>query len=331
MSARTAAKSWLAVLLSCASFTAAPAARAADPPAAAARPEPCEAARAAWRDDPVRARAIEIAKCEMAANRPERAAEALAPIDRAPPDDLPEQTEAHRLFVSARARVAAVYAETDERDATLFVDGRSVGITPLADPIFVSPGRHVVAAKVEGRARVERAVDASAGGTTGFVLRTVPLRGSVIGFDQPGDQRDVTPRESSKSAPILIAGGAGAAVALAAAIALNLAANAEADAARSAQQSIRSAGGSTTSCAGAAALAASCSSLRDALSRRDAFGDVSVGAYVVAGLAAAATIAYAAWPERRAARRADLARASIHAAPLADAHTGGVQLTGVFR
>src|SRR5258706_168521 len=65
-----------------------------------------------------------------------------------------------RAVLKLRAKVASVRITVDADDATVTVDGRPVGTTPLDKPVYVDPGKRVFVAEADGHspARVEQEV-----------------------------------------------------------------------------------------------------------------------------------------------------------------------------
>ncbi len=81
------------------------------------------------------------------------------------------RAETERVIVEARSLIATVVIVVDRDGADIMVDGVRRGTSPLAEPILLGAGDHVVAARAEGLAPVETRL-ALVGGET----RTVDLR-----------------------------------------------------------------------------------------------------------------------------------------------------------
>jgi hypothetical protein len=73
------------------------------------------------------------------------------------------------LLGKARKQVGAVWLGVEEKGATLLVDGKEVGASPLRHEIFLTAGNHRFEAKLDGR-------------TSGLVTKAVPL-GEAIKID----------------------------------------------------------------------------------------------------------------------------------------------------
>ena len=79
--------------------------------------------------------------------------------------------EVEVLLGKLAGRIATLSIETDVPGAELFVDGVSVGRSPLTGPIRVSTGSRVLSAVASGRPRVSRVVEAAGGESVRVQLR----------------------------------------------------------------------------------------------------------------------------------------------------------------
>jgi hypothetical protein len=64
----------------------------------------------------------------------------------------------------ARAKIGAVTVTAEPAGAEVIVDGATVGKAPLADPVFVEPGRHVIEARLERYQSAAEARELTPGG-----------------------------------------------------------------------------------------------------------------------------------------------------------------------
>jgi hypothetical protein len=62
-----------------------------------------------------------------------------------------ERTEAEKGLQAARAKLGRIQVNVSEPGAEVLVDGETVGVSPLPEPVDVSPGSHSVEAKHAGR------------------------------------------------------------------------------------------------------------------------------------------------------------------------------------
>ncbi|HEX3771991.1 MAG TPA: PEGA domain-containing protein [Polyangiaceae bacterium] len=87
--------------------------------------------------------------------RYEREAGASIPPDR--------RAEVEAALAAIRAVVATIYLTVDEPGAQVQIDGQVVGTTPLAEPIVVDLGKHVLAVNKEGFDPLERSIELAGG------------------------------------------------------------------------------------------------------------------------------------------------------------------------
>jgi len=78
------------------------------------------------------------------------------------------------MLADLKKGLCAISVETNVSGATITVDARTVGSSPLADPVFVEPGKHKVRAEQSVHAPAEQTVDASAGTTLSVKLVLSP-------------------------------------------------------------------------------------------------------------------------------------------------------------
>lgn len=84
-------------------------------------------------------------------------------IDNFPPKESSSSLEALQVDLkAAAAHVATVSVSVDPPSGDVFVDGTPVGSAPLAQPLFLDPGEHLIAVE-QGGQRATRQLTASAG------------------------------------------------------------------------------------------------------------------------------------------------------------------------
>jgi hypothetical protein len=79
------------------------------------------------------------------------------------PEMMLNEQEAREQLRAAKARVGSFWISVEPSGAEIWVDSRSVGLAPLAAPIFVEPGPHVVRATSPGLPEATTRVDAKPG------------------------------------------------------------------------------------------------------------------------------------------------------------------------
>jgi hypothetical protein len=116
-----------------------------------------------------------LARAEMQLGKPRDAAEHVSFYLREAKDAKPQDRQAaEKLFAEAKAKIGTVSVKADMDAAEVLVDGKSVGKTPLAGPIFVEPGAHTIEARKEGAEPVKQPVDVIAGGEGSVNLVLTP-------------------------------------------------------------------------------------------------------------------------------------------------------------
>jgi hypothetical protein len=176
-----------------------------------------------------------------------------------------------RQLALAREEVAEVHVTVDA-GASITVDQRLVGTSPLEGAVFVTPGRHVIEAR-----------KGSAVATRDEVFRAAQERSISLALgpaSSAGPEDTLGPR----SMVPLIVGGAVVAVGLTTGIAFRLSANADDDHANGIRARL-----GQGACAGSAGSSADCTALRDDVEGANRAQTLSTAGFVVAGVAAVAT------------------------------------------
>jgi hypothetical protein len=187
----------------------------------------------------------------------------------------------------AQAKVAAVMVTVDPPGAEVLVDGAPVGAAPLADAVFVEPGRHLFDARLDGRRFVMQARELVAGEGAEVTLRPAPpvaaaappLRPVVMRAPDPPRAAPVGPRRA------IVIGGASASAVLAV-VGAGLAGGA-------ASKASASAGCEIAVCGDATSEAARRQEFDRLQSQKVGLADAAIGTFVGAGVVAAGTVAYA--------------------------------------
>jgi hypothetical protein len=92
-----------------------------------------------------------IAQADRELGRTVEAIEAFETFLAQVPDAAPElASEAHQAVADLRAKLGRLNIHCPTPDSEVVVDGRLAGNTPLAQPIWVTPGRHKVVIRHEG-------------------------------------------------------------------------------------------------------------------------------------------------------------------------------------
>ncbi|WP_437757933.1 PEGA domain-containing protein [Sorangium sp. So ce1389] len=183
---------------------------------------------AAWVLKPHYQIASNLGVASLRVGKPRDAAEYLTLYLReAPATKVQERQRAEASLQEARAQVAAVTVRVAPDGAEVTVDGTSVGRAPLADPVFLDPGRHEVGAKLDGYVPQAQPVAATAGGTEAVVLEL--KRAPALNAERDGAGRGVLPapqvsRGGGRTA-VLVGGGIATGVGAAAGVLFTVLAN----------------------------------------------------------------------------------------------------------
>lgn len=241
-------------------------------------------------------------------NRPVVAAEMLSyALQKFPAKGKPETREALEARLEKAKKLVCAVRVKVEAGAEVFLDGRSVGVAPLAGEVFVAAGSHTFEAKMRDRKDGKSVLIAVAGSASevGLALAAAP---------QPKAPPEPAPKPSGLASKWPIPGvvmTAAGAVALGVGGAFVGLAEKSREDAQALHDRLAAKG---VSCASASA---DCSSLRGLTSQTDTFGNTGIGLLVGGGLAAAAGVAYTLWPSSRPdAKKKDTAvRAAVGASP----------------
>jgi hypothetical protein len=266
---------------------------------------------AAWRIKPHYQIASNLGASELKLGKHREAAEHLSYYLReAPPAKEKERERAKAMLDEALARVAAVTVVGPPAGAELRVDGTSAGSMPLAGPLFMDPGEHVLEARAEGFWTGREKLDAKAG-----EKREVRL---ALRKDEPAPAPTVPPKPPERRSllPGIVLGGAAVAGLAVGAGLLGVSGS------KSATASDLNAGvlASHHSCiATAANFDARCADIADVASTSDRLHNAGVGVLVGGSVLAAASVIYFVWPAPR-----------VSVVPVAGKTGGGVWASGSF-
>jgi len=224
-----------------------------------------------------------LGDCELKMGRYRDAAEHLAyavrEANKDKDSDDAERARVEHLFAEVRTKVGTIEVRVRPPGAEVLLDGIMVGTAPLAEPLFVDPGEHVVSARMEGRASAKRTVSAPAGSAHTLALTLLPL------------SAEPAPEAKPPIAPWIALGGVLAAGGIGAGLAMTVAANSKsADAAM-----LRERFGSSGCFSPAPGTGAACATLRNLVEAQGTFSNAAVGGFVAGGVFALGTLGLAAW------------------------------------
>ena len=109
-------------------------------------------------------------------SRPVEALEAFEKFLAGALDASPETTaDARKSLTELRDKLGRIRIDCEKPGSEVSVDGKSIGLTPLLDPIWATPGRHQVTAKHARAAPAVEDVDVAAGSMSTVTMRMLPL------------------------------------------------------------------------------------------------------------------------------------------------------------
>jgi len=222
-----------------------------------------------------------------------------------------------RPYDLAKQYVGALKVRVNVKGADVLVDGKSVGEAPLLDPVYVEAGEHKVEAKLTGYHDALYPVRVDKGSSVDVQLNLMPMPKAEGG----GEDMELVVRKRSKL-PAIIAGG----VAVAAAgvgVAMMVVSAGKKDDALVLDKAIGAGG-----CTGAMPDGR-CQELRDTAYQVDTFHNVGVGAFIGAGVLAAAAVGYLVWPQQKVLQK-KVTGLAVQAAPVIGRGQGGIVFSGSF-
>lgn len=197
-------------------------------------------------------------------------------------------------LTEAQAEIGTVDLRVSHAGATVRVDGDDVGQSPLRDPVFVPPGRHVFVAQLPGLRPAQQQLRIEAGSHHQLQLTlTDPAEGSGGSGGAGGADGAAGAGggdESPSLAPPLVIGAAGI-VALGVGIGMLVAADGSATSAAESLADLRNQTSDPNPCGPSSPHAASsaCTSILDDQEAHDTYQGVGVAGLVIGGAALAAS------------------------------------------
>ena len=258
-----------------------------------------DAALAAFKLKPDPAYGLILGQSELQTGKPRDAAEHLELFVReAKSATSIEKQAAQKLLDDAKLKLGTLYIKVNVEGADVLIDGRAVGRSPLAAPIFVDPGSHEVQVKKFGfdPGTELLAVAPATESEMEFALAAMPAEPEKKDLVPPKKEepKQPPPPPSPKWRTYGMIGGAGLTViGLGLGVGLTMMANEKSDAADQQLALLRQGTPNNASLCGGGGFApnaASCAQLKDTLSSQDAYANGAVVGYVIGGVAAIGTL-----------------------------------------
>jgi hypothetical protein len=299
----------------------------------------------AWKLNPTYDVAGNLGHTEARLGKHREAAEYLAFALRNFPltGNADKRRAAQEKFDEVRKLVTSVKVQVSVPRAEVFVDGRLVGVAPLAGEVFVEPSAHTIEAKLAGYEDAKQSLQAEKGAVQTVMLTMTaasPLHpapapaGNRSGTNPPGEGSELGggrsvplgptdgKSESRLSIGWVVAGGILAAGGIGAGIGLTAAANAKGSTAIELGSKV----GGRSGCVGepAAGVADACADVRSARTDQTTFSNAAVVTFIAGGALALGTVGLGVW-----ASKSKVAPV-VQAAPIVGARYGGVVVLGAW-
>ncbi len=100
----------------------------------------------------------------------------------APPEML---ADANKSAAELRKKLGRIRIDCEMAGSEVSVDGKSVGLTPLPELVWATPGHHQVTAKHASAAPAIEDVDVTAGSVSTVTMRMLPLAAPVVAAPAP--------------------------------------------------------------------------------------------------------------------------------------------------
>lgn len=272
-----------------------------------------------------------LGEVELKIGQVREAAEHLAySLRQFPPtgkDTLRKQIQ--RFYDEARKEVVAIRVRANIDGAQILLNGQPIGQSPMPNEIYANPGRSTIEARMFGHEPAIATVESAKGWSEEIVLTLKPKKeepvakpGGAVGAGGAGAGAGGRGFLEGKHSAIWISGAGVAGASLILGIVATAVANGkstDADAKLSELTALN------LPCSDPR-VATRCVEQRDTLASQSTWSNVAVSAFVVGGVAAAATAAYIFWPAPSGGQSAG----RVVPVPVASKDGGGVWMIGTF-
>ena len=262
--------------------------------------------------------AAAIAQTELALGRYRDAAEHLDfGLKHFVPGESEKTLEAMRTaFAEVKQHVAALKIQVADEGATIELDGRELGHSPLPSSIFVDPGTHTLRAR-HGDRQATRQLDAQAGQEYSIRLELADSnRAPATAFQEP------PPAAPDRSLVPVVVGAAVAALGAVGSATFGAMASSDGET----MQRLREQNGAY-GCSDGTASASDCAAQHDAAAGHDTHRNLAIGSAIVGAVGLASIPIYWFWPR---AETSPAAKASAGLRMHGAVGVGGVSIVGQF-
>lgn len=250
-----------------------------------------------------------------------------------------------QLFEKARAHVGGLTIKVSVDGAEVFVDGKSIGHSPIQDQIFVDAGERAIEAKLAGYEPSTQTVKLANGGSQAIVVTLAPTAPPPVASASPlpsamasasaapalpasaarppGSAAPLAPvLQEGPSKPLLLTGGIAAGAALIAGVTFVVISNGKSSDVQAQLGTLRSTNGARA-CTGMN-VPGGCATVLDTIGSKDAFANLALWSLVGSGALGIGTAIYA------LATPTGTKRPDVRAAPLVTANGGGIVIGGAW-
>jgi hypothetical protein len=259
---------------------------------------------------------------ELMLDKPRDAAEHLAySLKNWPAGQAEARAKTAARLKEAKGFVATIKVTVNRDGAEVFVNGTSVGTSPISGELFVNPGAITVEAKAGGKS--DKSTIALDKGGSRAVTLTIGEAPGGGGQDPNGDNGTgggSGTTDGAVSKPLIYTGIGVAVVGLGVGIGFTLAASSK----RSDRDELRDSLPGPSPCGSGTPFGAKCDEIDDLDSSAKRFQTIGVAGFIVGGAAAIATATYALWPRKKTSA----SRIQFH--PSVSRNVGSLEITGSF-
>lgn len=211
------------------------------------------------------------------------------------------------LLVEVERGVGVLAIQSNVADATLVIDGRTIGQLPIKDKVYLQPGERVIRLQRDGYQPVEQKITAVAGSTLAVTL-------------------ELTPGASEKSLALILVGSISAAAFVGVGTGLGIVSlNAASD-----RDTQRDALSGENPCGEGTPHIQACGDIESLDSDASTFGAVAITGVSLGGALAIATLLYAVIPSGSSEGASSAAQTSFMILPAISPDQGGLFLQGTF-
>ena len=266
-----------------------------------------------------------LAMAEFAQSKHRDAAEHLALAIRLFPvtGEPATREQMQKTFDQCKGKVGAVkVVVSTARGAQVSVDGKTVGEAPLADDVYLEPGKHTISVTAKGYKDASKDVEVKKGGQETVKVDLVLLPPEVVVKNAPA----LPPPSRSKKPAVVM--GSVAVLAAGVGAAMMVVSGSKKDSAIRQIEGVRGTGSTPCSDGNLTASAKSkCDEFASTARSVDTFHDAAIGLFVGAGVAGAAAVVYLLLPPP-AVKKTPVR--GLRASPIVGSGQAGVLLSGAF-